>query len=129
MTKKGVPWAGVALTACFTVVGVFLNLVVPAEAFNIALDLSALGRHRVVDHHRDLPDPAVPLVAEGHSRADCHRVLVPVLVGGWYAVRGRVLAVAKERVGIKDELLAKDARARDEANAKKNDAKSTEDEG
>ena len=43
MTKRGVPFAGIALTACFTVVGVFLNLVVPAEAFNIALDLSALG--------------------------------------------------------------------------------------
>jgi L-asparagine transporter-like permease len=43
MTKRGVPFAGIALTACFTVVGVFLNMVVPSEAFNIALDLSALG--------------------------------------------------------------------------------------
>ena len=43
MTKHGVPFAGIALTACFTVAGVFLNLVVPSEAFNIALDLSALG--------------------------------------------------------------------------------------
>jgi L-asparagine permease len=37
------PFAGIALTARFTVAGVFLNLVVPSEAFNIALDLSALG--------------------------------------------------------------------------------------
>jgi L-asparagine transporter-like permease len=36
-SKIGVPAAG------FTVIGVFLNLVVPSEAFNIALDLSALG--------------------------------------------------------------------------------------
>jgi L-asparagine permease len=43
MTKRGVPFAGIALTACFTVVDVFLNLVVPSEAFNIALDLSALA--------------------------------------------------------------------------------------
>jgi L-asparagine permease len=43
MSRRGVPWAGIALTACFTAFGVVLNLVVPAEAFNIALDLSALG--------------------------------------------------------------------------------------
>ena len=36
MTKHGVPFAGIALTGCFTVAGVFLNLVVPSEAFNIA---------------------------------------------------------------------------------------------
>jgi L-asparagine permease len=43
MTKHGVPFAGIALTALFTVAGVCLNMVVPSEAFNIALDLSALG--------------------------------------------------------------------------------------
>ncbi len=49
-------------------------------------------------------------------------VIVPALVGGWYAVRGRVLEVAQERVGITgnypvyaetplmDELRNKDAR-------------------
>ena len=49
-------------------------------------------------------------------------MIVPALVGGWYAVRGRVLAVAQERVGITgnypivaetplmDEFLAKDAK-------------------
>ena len=36
MTKHGVPFAGIALTGCFTVAGVFLNLVVQSEAFNIA---------------------------------------------------------------------------------------------
>ena len=36
MTKRGVPFTGIALTGCFTVVGVFLNLVVPSETFNIA---------------------------------------------------------------------------------------------
>jgi L-asparagine permease len=48
-------------------------------------------------------------------------VIVPVLIGGWYAVRGRVLVMAKERVGITgnypvyaetplmDELLGKEA--------------------
>ena len=49
-------------------------------------------------------------------------VIVPALVGGWYAVRGRVLEMARERVGftgnypviaetpLMDELLARDAR-------------------
>jgi L-asparagine permease len=49
-------------------------------------------------------------------------VIVPALVGGWYAVRGRVLEMACERVGftgnypviaetpLMDEFLARDAR-------------------
>jgi L-asparagine permease len=49
-------------------------------------------------------------------------VIVPALVGGWYAVRGRVLEMARERVGITgnypviaetplmDEFLEKDAK-------------------
>ncbi|WP_425474898.1 amino acid permease [Nocardioides cheoyonin] len=43
MTRSGVPYGGIALTAVITVMGVGLNLVVPEDAFNIALDLSALG--------------------------------------------------------------------------------------
>jgi L-asparagine permease len=50
-------------------------------------------------------------------------VIVPVLIGGWYAVRRRVLEMAQERIGITgnypvyaetplmDELLGKDATA------------------
>jgi L-asparagine permease len=49
-------------------------------------------------------------------------VIVPILIGGWYAVRGRVLEMAQERVGftgnypviaetpLMDEFLDKDAR-------------------
>jgi len=43
MSRTGVPYGGIALTAAVTVVGVLLNLVVPEQAFTIALDLSALG--------------------------------------------------------------------------------------
>jgi len=43
MTRSGVPFGGIALTAAITCLGVFLNLVVPEDAFNIALDLSAIG--------------------------------------------------------------------------------------
>ncbi len=49
-------------------------------------------------------------------------MIVPALIGGWYAVRPRVLAMARERVGytgsypvvaetpLMDELIDKDAR-------------------
>jgi L-asparagine permease len=49
-------------------------------------------------------------------------VIVPALIGGWYAVRPRVLETARERVGytgnypvvaetpLMDELLDRDAR-------------------
>jgi L-asparagine permease len=43
MSSAGVPFAGIALTGCVTLAGIVLNLVVPANAFNIALELAALG--------------------------------------------------------------------------------------
>jgi L-asparagine permease len=169
MSKKGVPWAGIALTACFTVVGVFLNLVVPAEAFNIALDLSALGiiaswativicqiqlyrwsQKGILERpsFRLFGTPytsyatlvflaavTVLMCIENYWNAIAVVIIVPALIGGWYAVRGRVLAVAQERVGItgnypiyaetplQDEFLAKDARAREAAKAKRDQDK------
>jgi L-asparagine permease len=156
MSKRGVPWAGIALTACFTVVGVFLNLVVPAEAFNIALDLSALGiiaswativicqiqmyrwsKKGILQRpsFRLFGTPytsyatlaflaAVTLLMciENYWNAIALLIIIPTLVGGWYAVRGRVLSVAQERVGytgnypvvaetpLQAELIAKDNR-------------------
>jgi L-asparagine permease len=156
MSKRGVPWAGIALTACFTVVGVFLNLFVPAEAFNIALDLSALGIIASwativicqIQLYRwsqkgILSRPAFRLFGtpytsyatlvflaavtllmciENYWNAIAIVVIVPILIGGWYAVRGRVLEMAQERVGftgnypviaetpLMDEFLEKDAR-------------------
>jgi L-asparagine permease len=169
MSSRGVPWAGIALTACFTVVGVFLNLVVPAEAFNIALDLSALGiiaswativicqiqlyrwsQKGILERpsFRLFGTPytsystliflaavTVLMCWENIWNLIALAVIIPALVGGWYAVRGRVLSVAQERIGItgnypvyaetplQDEFLAKDAR---EA-AKR--AKKTDEEG
>ncbi|MCS4243032.1 L-asparagine permease [Rhizobium sp. BIGb0125] len=43
MNKAGVPYGGIAVTAVVTVIGVILNAIVPAAAFEIALNLSALG--------------------------------------------------------------------------------------
>lgn len=43
MTSNGVPFAGIALTACFTLVGVVMNLFIPKGAFETALELAAYG--------------------------------------------------------------------------------------
>lgn len=134
MTKRGVPFAGIALTAVFTVVGVFLNLVVPAEAFNIALDLSALGiiaswgtivicqiqlyrwskkgilaRPSFRLWGSPYTSYATLVFLVGVTALMCYEnywnlvalvVLVPALVIGWFAVRTRVMEMARERVGI-----------------------------
>lgn len=43
MNKAGVPYGGIALTAVVTLLGVGLNAIVPAEAFEIVLNVAALG--------------------------------------------------------------------------------------
>jgi L-asparagine permease len=43
MSGSGVPYGGIALTSCVTLLGVGLNAVVPEEAFEIVLNVAALG--------------------------------------------------------------------------------------
>lgn len=43
MNKAGVPYGGIALTAVVAVLGVVLNAIVPAEAFEIVLNVASLG--------------------------------------------------------------------------------------
>ncbi|GAA4189266.1 amino acid permease [Gryllotalpicola kribbensis] len=43
MNARGVPWGGIVLTFCVALLGVVLNFVVPAQAFEIVLNVSALG--------------------------------------------------------------------------------------
>jgi L-asparagine permease len=43
ISRNGVPYGGVLLTAAVYAVGVLLNLVVPGQAFEIALEFSAVG--------------------------------------------------------------------------------------
>jgi L-asparagine permease len=43
MNKRGVPYGGICLTAVIGLFGVLLNGIVPAEAFEIVLNVAALG--------------------------------------------------------------------------------------
>ncbi len=133
MNRNGVPFGGIALTGALTLLGVVLNMFVPEEAFNIALDLSALGiistwamillcqiqLHRWADKGIVTRPAFRQLLSPWSSYASlvflaavivlmCYEniwnlyaiiALVPMLIGGWYAVRGKVMAVAAERVG------------------------------
>ena len=137
MNRNGVPFGGIALTAVLTLLGVVLNLFVPEDAFNIALDLSALGiiftwvmivacqlqlyrwEAKGILQRPSFRLPGTPytsyatlvfLVAvtalmcyENYWNLIAIILLVPLLTGGWYAVRGNVLAIAAKRVGYTGE--------------------------
>lgn len=137
MNRNGVPFGGIALTGLLTLAGVGLNLVVPSEAFNIALDLSALGIISTwgmivlcqLQLHRwekkglltrpSFRLPGAPYTGyatlvflgavtvlmcyENYWNLVALLVIVPALIGGWYAVRGKVMAMAQSRVGYTGE--------------------------
>ncbi|MHA3018988.1 amino acid permease [Mycobacterium sp. BMJ-28] len=137
MNRNGVPFGGIALTGALTLLGVILNLFVPEDAFNIALDLSALGiistwamivacqlqLHRW-ERKGILERPAFRLPGTPYTGYAtlvflaavtvlmCYEniwnliaiiVLIPMLIGGWYAVRGKVAAMAAQRIGYTGE--------------------------
>jgi L-asparagine permease len=137
MNRNGVPFGGIALTGALTLLGVILNLFVPEEAFNIALDLSALGiistwamivacqlqlyrweRKGILERPK-FRLPGTPytgyltlIFLAAVTVLMCYEniwnliaiiVLVPMLIGGWYAVRGKVSAMAAQRIGYTGE--------------------------
>ena len=137
LTASGVPYGGILLTTVVALLGVVLNLVVPEQAFEIVLNLAALGTMAgwvaiTLSHMK-----FVSLARRGLYRRPGYRaplapftdwltlvflagvlvlmaadypvgtwtlvssvVLVPALVLGWYAVRGRVLEIARHREGF-----------------------------
>lgn len=43
LSKSGVPYGGILMTSCVTLLGVFLNMIVPEDAFEIVLNLASIG--------------------------------------------------------------------------------------
>lgn len=133
ITSGGVPFMGIAVTGALTLVGIFMNLVIPAEAFETALDLAALGiisswativicqiqlyrwSQRGILQRGSFRMPGAPYTGyltlaflaavvvlmcyENAWNLIAIAVLVPVLTAGWYLCRGRVLQLARERIG------------------------------
>jgi len=136
MSGNGVPYGGILLTAFITLFGVALNAFKPGQAFEIVLNMSALGiiaswativlcqlrllswaRRGILERpHFRMPGApftgwltlvflaaVLVLMALDHPigtwTVATLVVIVPALIGGWYLVRERVLAVARERVG------------------------------
>lgn len=135
MSRNGVPFGGILLTAVITLLGVGLNAVAPSQAFNIVLEVSAIGiiggwttiilcqmkLHRqsrlglvTRPSFRLFGAPftawltlaflAFVLVTMAFSETGrwvllSSLALIPILIGGWYALRGRIAQAAAEREG------------------------------
>lgn len=137
MSRHGVPYAGVLLTGVIYLVGVYLNLVLPGDAFEFTTGLSAVGiigmwsmimiahlamQRAVKAGYIERPEfrmPGAPYVnyltvvfllfVLGMTWANRPTgpwiigyglpVIVILLVGGWFLVRGRVARIRREGVG------------------------------
>jgi L-asparagine permease len=137
MSSRGVPYGGICLTVVIGLLGVVLNGVVPSEAFEIVLNMAALGiiaswgtivicqiqlyrwsKRGILERpsfrlwgspwtgYLTLVFLAAVLVLMafdppiGTWTVATLVVIIPALIVGWFAVRGRVLAVAREREGF-----------------------------
>lgn len=134
MSKQGVPYGGILLTASIGLFGVLLNGIVPSMAFEIVLNVASLGilaswatiiicqiqmyrwsqQGRVTrpkfkmmgspyTGYATLVFLLAVLVLTGFNypigtwTIASLAVLVPMLIGGWYLVRERVLLIAQQR--------------------------------
>jgi L-asparagine permease len=137
MSKNGVPYGGILLTAFIGLFGVLLNGIVPGEAFEIVLNMAALGIiaswGTIVicqiqlfrwSNKGTIERPSFRLWASPYTgyvtlaflvavlvlmgfdypigtwTVATLVLIVPALIGGWYAVRAKVLAIAAEREGF-----------------------------
>ncbi|MBU3749769.1 MAG: amino acid permease [Mycobacterium sp.] len=137
MSRRGVPYGGIMLTASIGLLGVLLNSIVPDQAFEIVLNVASLGilsswatiiicqlqLYRWSEQGR-LTRPSfrmwgapytgyltlvfllsvLVLMAFNYPVGTITIgglvVLIPALIGGWYLVRDRVAAIARERGGL-----------------------------
>jgi L-asparagine permease len=137
MSGNGVPYGGIVLTCVICLFGVVLNAFNPGQAFEIVLNISALGiiaswAAIVLCQLRlyqmagagimQRPRFRMPLTPYsgyltllflvgvlvlmafdapiGTWTVGTLVVIIPMLIGGWYLVRKRVMAVARERIGF-----------------------------
>ena len=134
MSRRGVPYGGICLTASIGLLGVLLNSLVPEKAFEIVLNVASLGilsswativicqlqLFRWSKQGR-VPRPSFRLWGSPYTgyltlaflltvlvlmalnypigtwSVAGLLVLIPVLAGGWYLCRDRVLEIARER--------------------------------
>lgn len=136
MSRHGVPYGGILLTAGVGYLGVILNAIAPGQAFDIVLNLASLGiiaawativicqlqlfrwSKKGLLERPAFRMPLAPysgyvtlaflfavIVIMGFDHpigtwtVSSLVVIIPGLVGGWYLARGRVLAMAQERLG------------------------------
>ncbi|WP_330255852.1 amino acid permease [Nocardia sp. NBC_00565] len=141
MSRNGVPYGGILLTGAITLFGVALNAIAPGEAFEIVLNMSALGiiaswgaivicqiqlyrwSRRGIVNRPAFRLPGTPytgyatlaflfgvvvLMAFDHPIGSWTVatlvVIVPALIIGWFLVRNRVMAIARERIGYTGEF-------------------------
>jgi L-asparagine permease len=137
MSSRGVPYGGICLTALIGLFGVLLNGIVPAMAFEIVLNVAALG---IIASWATIVICQIQLYrwsSKGILQRPSFRmwgtpwtgyltllflvavlvlmafdppigtwtvaslvIIVPALIVGWFAVRNRVLEVARERQGF-----------------------------
>jgi L-asparagine permease len=134
LNKRGVPYGGIALTAVVAGLGVILNAIVPASAFEIVLNVASLGiisswgtivlcqlaLYRLAKKG-DAVRPSFRMIGAPYTgyltlafllavivlmafdtpvgtwTVASIVIIVPMLVGGWYLSRNRILAIASER--------------------------------
>ena len=140
ISANGVPYGGIVITSVVAAVGVVLNAIVPAQAFEIVLNFAAIGIiaswgmimlcHIALVKKSDrgqLQRPSfrmpfapysswfvlVALVFIVGLMAFDNPVgtwtvagllaIIPILIAGWYACRGRINAIAAERAAAGQE--------------------------
>ncbi len=137
MSKRGVPYGGICLTASIGLLGVVLNGVVPAQAFEIVLNMAALGiiaswATIVIcqlqlfrwSQRGDMERPAFRMWGAPYTgyltlaflagvlvlmafdkpvgtwTVATLVLIIPALIIGWFAARGRVYEIARQRQGF-----------------------------
>ena len=140
ISANGVPYGGIVITSVVAAVGVVLNAIVPAQAFELVLNFAAIG---IIASWGMIMPCHIALVKKserGQLQRPSFRMpfapysswfvlvalvlivvlmafdnpvgtwtvagllaIIPILIAGWYACRGRINAIAAERAAAGQE--------------------------